>query len=36
MTTLLKHPLVSVAAADRAVRQQTTLVLEGSVRQQLS
>jgi hypothetical protein len=35
MTTLLKHPLVSVAAAGRAVRQQTP-VLEGPVSQQLS
>jgi len=35
MTTLLKPPLVCVAAADRAARQQTA-VAEGSVRQQLS
>jgi len=35
MTTLLKPPLVSVAAAERAARQQTA-VTEGSVRQQLS
>jgi len=35
MTSLLKHPPVCVAAAERAARQQTA-VAEGSVRQQLS
>jgi hypothetical protein len=36
MNTLRKHPLVSVAAADRAARQQATPVMGGSVRQKLS